>query len=768
MAIAFVRQLGSGTSKSSASSIAFTCSGTAAIGDTVIVSYVGSTTTSAVSSVTDTQGNTYTVLSDVAGTTSRIAIAGSVLTTALTTSDVITVNLAAASSVRVVAGNDFSGLTLTQDVTAVTAHGTSSTPSTGASAATTTANTLTFGAFGVSNGTASGTFTQGTGFTLDQAATTGTSGTNRSLGTEHRINSSTGTQTANGSYGTSMAWDALEVVLQAAAATTAKSASDSATATDAIAGSANVGPGYVAAVQADSPILYWRLNEPAGATSVADSSGNSRTGTPTSETFGSARLLANEPNATAATQGSTSRIDLTSGDSTVANFTGNAPFSIAVWCRYAGAQTAGVQTTLVNKESFITNWEGWWLGTNGTAAGFQFERAAAGVFHDTADPAIPVAGTIYFVVATYDGANQRVYTNGSLTGGPTADSLSIISGNTTVLRVGEYYDGTLPMVGDIQEVAIFDCALSANEIANLWSIGSNAPAVTDTATFTEATQFGWAATDAATLTDVVGGTGLSASDSASAAEATGPVALSTVDTAALSEATGPVALATPDSSALSEATGPIALATADAAAATDAIGLVGLSQTDGGALSESQSLNTGATPITDSDSAALTEQTSIVQQTTPTVGDQGGRIIPMLPPASKRLQALIREMERRRKRLDELERQVAAARHQQGAKRRADEITRLVERIAVLSAQIAQGQAQREALAAEAELQRQTQAREQRTARRRQALRAPIAEPTAPLGHADLTVPRTAATPPLYVPQEWLDEEDLMTLLAHR
>lgn len=215
MAIAFVRQLGSGNSKSSASIITTgVMPATVPVGDTVLAAYCGSTTTSAVSSFTDTQGNTYTVLADVAGTTSRMAIGGSVLTVALTTADTISCNLAVASGIRGIVANEFSGLTLIQDVTAKSAAGTSAAPSTGASSATTTANTLTYAAFGVSNATASGTFTQGSGYTKDQEVTTGITGTNRSLATEHRINSSTGTQTADGTYLTSMAWDALEVVLQ--------------------------------------------------------------------------------------------------------------------------------------------------------------------------------------------------------------------------------------------------------------------------------------------------------------------------------------------------------------------------------------------------------------------------------------------------------------------------------------------------------------------------------------------------------------------------
>ena len=233
MAASWVANLGSGSSKSSATSIAMTTGATVPVGDVILVGYCGSTSASAVSSITDSAGNTYSVLKEVSGTTSHIALWGSVLGTQLASGSTITVNLAAASGIRDVVAVDFTSLTLTQDVTAVSAAGTSSTPSTGATAATTTADTLTVGLFAVSNGTASGTFTQGTGYTKDQEVSTGTTSTNRSLAMEHRVNSSTGTQTADGTYGTSMAWDALEVVLQASASLVTKSSTETGTGTDA-------------------------------------------------------------------------------------------------------------------------------------------------------------------------------------------------------------------------------------------------------------------------------------------------------------------------------------------------------------------------------------------------------------------------------------------------------------------------------------------------------------------------------------------------------
>lgn len=233
--------LGSATSKSSSTTIVITTTAAINVGDEVLVAYGGSTTTSAVSSVTDSGGNSYTILKDQAGTTSRVAAAMTSATNAVAAGGTITVTLAVASSIRVAGATSFSGGTTVQDVTAVSASGASSTPSVGPSAATSTADTMTYAVFVVSNATASGTLTQGTGYTLDQAATTGTSGTNRSLGTEHQINSTTGTQTANGTYGSSMAWDGIEVVLQAASTSTPKSfGTDTGTGADSFTPSATV------------------------------------------------------------------------------------------------------------------------------------------------------------------------------------------------------------------------------------------------------------------------------------------------------------------------------------------------------------------------------------------------------------------------------------------------------------------------------------------------------------------------------------------------
>jgi hypothetical protein len=239
MAFAFKADIGSGTSKSSASSIAITTNTAIAIGDTVIVDYVGSTTTSAVSSVTDTAGNTYTVLADYAGTqASRVAVAACQATAAMAVGGTITVNLAAASGIRGASAHTYTGGTITQDVTAVTGSGNSTSPSVGPTATTTQAATMTFAVFGVSQGASTVSFSAGTGYTPLNGASTSGGSTNRASEPEHKINAATGTQTANGTLSPSaFPWDGVAVVLRAAASgPTTVSSSDSGTMTDAVSG----------------------------------------------------------------------------------------------------------------------------------------------------------------------------------------------------------------------------------------------------------------------------------------------------------------------------------------------------------------------------------------------------------------------------------------------------------------------------------------------------------------------------------------------------
>src|ERR1035437_2627287 len=103
-----------------------------------------------VSSVTDTKGNTWQVDSTQANTSvASISIASVYLTTALTTSDTITVTLSGAGTFRGGLLEEYSGIATTSwnDVNASNTGADSTSMTTGATAATGQANELTIEAF---------------------------------------------------------------------------------------------------------------------------------------------------------------------------------------------------------------------------------------------------------------------------------------------------------------------------------------------------------------------------------------------------------------------------------------------------------------------------------------------------------------------------------------------------------------------------------------------------------------------------------------------
>ena len=71
-------------------------------------------------------------------------------------------------------------------------------------------------------------------------------------------------------------------------------------------------------------------------------------------------------------------------------------------------------------------------------------------------------------VFVYDGSNMSLYLNGTLVAGPTAVTVPVTNGSS-VLRIGDRIDNITPMLGLIDDVHIYNRALSATEIAALYS-----------------------------------------------------------------------------------------------------------------------------------------------------------------------------------------------------------------------------------------------------------------------------------------------------------
>lgn len=122
-----------------------------------------------------------------------------------------------------------------------------------------------------------------------------------------------------------------------------------------------------------------------------------------------------------------------------------------------------------------TNWITYYLDysdSSGTKR-IQFGRDRYGVVSDSITYNTTLTtGTWYYISATYDGTNIRLYINGSLVGGPTAASGNgTSSGRSNAFGIGAaHYDtnsNTNYFSGLIDDVSIFSRALTPDEISYL-------------------------------------------------------------------------------------------------------------------------------------------------------------------------------------------------------------------------------------------------------------------------------------------------------------
>ena len=186
------------------------------------------------SSVTDSAGNTYTLVSAANGTTVAATLAYALNAAALASGSTITITWAsgrnAAAAAYYVTGIATASAA---DQQATNTTGSSATPSVGPTSATTQADELVIGLFGYSN---THTFTPGSGYTA--LATVESTGTVRGTCGEYKIVSATGAQTANGTFNSSATFAGVLVTFKAA--TGGGSVALSASGTVAITGAASL------------------------------------------------------------------------------------------------------------------------------------------------------------------------------------------------------------------------------------------------------------------------------------------------------------------------------------------------------------------------------------------------------------------------------------------------------------------------------------------------------------------------------------------------
>jgi hypothetical protein len=230
---------------------------------------------------------------------------------------------------------------------------------------------------------------------------------------------------------------------------------------------------YASHVLASGPIAYYRFDEPGGSSIAHDSSGNGH------DCQYAAGVMLGVPGIvpgdTAVRFGGP---DMgVSCDPTLFAFTGNAPFSIEGWVapdtvgstyqttfsRLTGNPRSGYDVYLYGSPPTI-NFEIWGSGSSAGkvvcyADGTQFPCGAAAEGGAT-------CGQFVHVAVTYDGATLSMYVNGVLSPTPGSCPTGLPTIGNYAFTIGNYTGETCAcgLLGDVDEVAIYDRALPLSEI----------------------------------------------------------------------------------------------------------------------------------------------------------------------------------------------------------------------------------------------------------------------------------------------------------------
>lgn len=147
-------------------------------------------------------------------------------------------------------------------------------------------------------------------------------------------------------------------------------------------------------------------------------------------------------------------------------FGGTASFTVECW--FNADALAGV---LVQKQ-ILNSGAGWELVLTDTGRVVFSRVQSPGVAHEVASaPGSIVAGRSYHAVSTYDGTTLRLHLDAAEVD---ADAAAISMGtNSVTLSIGyDSADGSAGYDGRIDEVAIYDRAITADEIAEHHTVGS--------------------------------------------------------------------------------------------------------------------------------------------------------------------------------------------------------------------------------------------------------------------------------------------------------
>lgn len=206
---------------------------------------------------------------------------------------------------------------------------------------------------------------------------------------------------------------------------------------------------YAAAVLADAPVGYWHLGETSG-TTAADSSGNSHNATYAGTyTLGNSSLL---PHGYGKSFNSAAAADIALPTGWISSVSSN--ISIEAWIKVA---------SFSGGPNILSTYNGGF--SLGITSGGNLELANPGVVLLAQDITLLATVTVYYVVATWDSSgNIKFYVNGALSSTSTGHGAA--NAGVDSAYIGAYQVTLNRFNGSLQEVALYNTALTATQIAN--------------------------------------------------------------------------------------------------------------------------------------------------------------------------------------------------------------------------------------------------------------------------------------------------------------
>jgi hypothetical protein len=214
---------------------------------------------------------------------------------------------------------------------------------------------------------------------------------------------------------------------------------------------------YSGAVLGTSGLVsYWRLGESSGVTAADGKGANGGTyvGGPT---LGLPGAISGDPDTAVGFNGTNQYV----GVPYVAALNPSV-FTVEAWANVTGGAgtyraVVGSRSSQVSGYTVYASASDTWQFFLGNGSGWQAVDGG------------PIVSGWHHVVGTYDGTTERLYVDGVLAGSKAA---SLIPNSSQTFTIGMNDGGwSYPFVGNIDEVAVYNAALSASTIQNHYNLG---------------------------------------------------------------------------------------------------------------------------------------------------------------------------------------------------------------------------------------------------------------------------------------------------------